>query len=264
MPEVVAWVRDQDGIAGASLVVQLFDPEDHPSTAELEGIAGRVTPVPVYRWRRPDDEAPARDLVHRLARREIDAVTFTSQPAVRFLLEVATEEGVLADLVAACNDGAVLPVCVGPVCAEPVEAAGIHTAVWPDPFRLVPMVKLAEERLLGLGGDSSTIRRDESPTNRSPVVFEDVDAASPEATDAMAAYFAELDRRFPGGFDAGDALGDGAAAFRPPTGAFVVGRDGERVVGVRGGPDPRGRHRRDQADVGAPTTFGIGASALGC
>jgi uroporphyrinogen-III synthase len=230
MPEVVAWIRDQDGIGAASLVVQLFDPEDHPSTTELAGIAARVTAVPVYRWRRPDDEAPARALVHRMARREVDAVTFTSQPAVRFLLEVAEAEGVLSDVVAACNDGSVLPVCVGPVCAEPVAAAGIRTAVWPDPFRLVPMVKLAEERLVGLGDDSSANRRDESSANRSRVAFEDIDPATQDARTAMAAYFAELDRRFPGGFDPGDALDDGVAAFRPPTGAFVLARDQGRAV----------------------------------
>lgn len=230
MPEVVAWLRAQDDIEDASLVVQLFDPEDHPSTAELAGIARHVTSVPVYRWRRPDDEGPVRDLVHRLARREVDAVTFTSQPAVRFLLEVAGEEGVLADVVAACNDGAVLPVCVGPVCAEPIAAAGIRTAVWPEPFRLVPMVKLAEQRLAALGDESSAIRRDESPANPPPVVFADVDPGSDEARGAMSAYFAELDRRFPDGFDPGDALDEGLAAFRPPTGAFVVGWDAGRAV----------------------------------
>jgi uroporphyrinogen-III synthase len=231
MPEVVAWLRDQDGIAGAALTVQLFDPEDHPSTGELRAIAGTVTEVPVYRWRRPDDEGPVRDLVHRLARREVDAVTFTSQPAVLFLLEVADEEGVRADVVDACNDGAVLPVCVGPVCAEPIAAAGIRTAVWPEPFRLVPMVKLAEELL---GGDSSTNRRYESPTNRSPAAFEEVDPRADEARAAMAAYFAELDRRFPGGFDPGDALGEGVESLAPPTGAFVIARQDGHVVACGG------------------------------
>jgi uroporphyrinogen-III synthase len=226
MPEVVSWLREQHGIEDASLVVQLFDPEDHPSTAELAAIAGRVTPVPVYRWRRPDDEGPVRDLVHRLAGREVDAVTFTSQPAVRFLLEVAGEEGVLADVVSACNDGDVLPVCVGPVCAQPVADAGIRTAVWPEPFRLVPMVKLTEERLARPGDDSST--------DRSPAAFAEVDSRSDEAQQAMAAYFAELDRRFPGGFEPGDALGDGAASLAPPSGTFVVARRQGRVVACGG------------------------------
>ncbi len=216
MPEVVAWMGAQDGIASATLAVQLFDPEDHPSTTELEAIAGAVTTVPVYRWRRPDDEAPVRALVRRLADRQVDAVTFTSQPAVRFLFEVAAEEGVLDAIVAACNDGAVLPVCVGPVCAEPVIAAGIRTSVWPDPFRLVPMVKLAAERLAG----------------GSPVTFEEVDPHSEEARAAMAAYFAELDARFPSGFEPGTDADLGAMA--PPTGSFLLAREGGRVVGCGG------------------------------
>jgi uroporphyrinogen-III synthase len=234
MPEVVTWLGAQEGVADASVAVQLFDPEDHPSTAELVAIAGTVTEVPVYRWRRPDDEAPIRDLARRIARREVDAVTFTSQPAVRFLLEVAAEEGVADELVAACNDGAVLPVCVGPVCAEPIAAAGIRTAVWPDPYRLVPMVKLAEERLAAMGDDSSAIRRDESSTNRSPATFEVVDPHAPEARAAMAAYFDELDGRFPTGFDAGDARTGDDAALAPPTGAFVLARQGDRVVACGG------------------------------
>lgn len=220
MPEVVEWLRAREGMGAASLVVQLFDPEDHPSTAELASAAGRVTAVPVYRWRRPDDEAPVRSLVRRMAEREVDAVTFTSQPAVRFLLEVAAEEGVLDDLVVACNAGAVLPVCVGPVCAQPIAAAGIRTAVWPEPFRLVPMVKLAEDRLTGAGDAASTVR------------IEDIDPRSEDARAAMGSYFAELDARFPGGFDPGDD--DGADALAPPSGAFLVVRSGDRVVGCGG------------------------------
>lgn len=151
MAEVVAWLRSRDDIAGESLVVQLFDPEDHPSTGELASIAGDVTTVPVYRWRRPDDLGPVRDLARRIAERRVDAVTFTSQPAVRFLFDVAGEEGLAEALVAACNDGAVLPVCVGPVCAAPLAQAGVRTAVWPEPYRLVPMVKLAEQHLAASG-----------------------------------------------------------------------------------------------------------------
>ncbi len=147
MPEVVDWLRAQDGIGDATLAVQLFDPADHPSTTDLASFAGEVVPVAVYRWRLPDDLAPVVDLAHRIAERRVDAVTFTSQPAVRFLMEVAERAGVADALVGACNAGDVLPVCVGPVCAEAIEEAGIHTAIWPEPYRLVPMVKIAEEHL---------------------------------------------------------------------------------------------------------------------
>ncbi len=147
MPEVLDWLHGQDGIATDSVLVQLFDPDDHPSTAALRDIAGTVVEVPVYRWRHPDDTGPALDLARRIAERRVDAVTFTSQPAVRYLLELSTDAGIVDDVVAAFNDGSVLPVCVGPVCAAAGEAAGITTMIWPEPFRLAPMVRLATEAL---------------------------------------------------------------------------------------------------------------------
>jgi uroporphyrinogen-III synthase len=150
MPEVVAWLRERPGISAASVVVQLFDPEDHPSTALLRSIAGAVREVPVYRWRWPEDPAPARELVRRIVARDVDAVTFTSQPAVRFLLEIAAADGREAEVVAAFNDD-VLPVCVGPVCAEAGVAAGITTMVWPETYRLAPMVRCAEAHLVDRG-----------------------------------------------------------------------------------------------------------------
>ena len=44
----------------------------------------------------------------------------------------------------------------------------------------------------------------------------------------MAQYFAELDARFPDGFDPGDAIDEAAVLYNPPTGRFFVARvDGE-------------------------------------
>lgn len=148
MPEVTAWLARQPGVGEATVLVQLFDPEDHPSTADLRAVAASVLEVPVYRWRLPDDTGPALELARRIVAREVDAVTFTSQPAVRFLLEIAATADIADQVVAAFNDG-VLPVCVGPVCAEAAEAAGITTTVWPDTYRLAPMVRRAEECLTG-------------------------------------------------------------------------------------------------------------------
>jgi len=63
------------------------------------------------------------------------------------------------------------------------------------------------------------------------VEFVRVDATSVEARFAMGEYFAELDRRFTSGFDAAAALDDAAESLNPPTGLFVVARDGTAVVG---------------------------------
>jgi DNA-binding MarR family transcriptional regulator/GNAT superfamily N-acetyltransferase len=64
--------------------------------------------------------------------------------------------------------------------------------------------------------------------------LESIPGDSPEAVAAVSAYFDELDRRFPGGFDPGDAWTHDAEAFAPPSGVFVAVRDEERVVGCGG------------------------------
>lgn len=63
-----------------------------------------------------------------------------------------------------------------------------------------------------------------------------VDPASPEARACLAQYFAELDRRFEGGFDPGNSPHAADAALRPPTGSFLVATlEGEPVAcgGIR-------------------------------
>jgi DNA-binding MarR family transcriptional regulator/GNAT superfamily N-acetyltransferase len=66
------------------------------------------------------------------------------------------------------------------------------------------------------------------------IVVREIDPRSPEATAAMTAYFAELDERFPAGFDHGGALGDGAASMARPTGTFLVADADGAVVGCGG------------------------------
>ncbi len=72
------------------------------------------------------------------------------------------------------------------------------------------------------------------------VTVERVPAGSADAVGAVGRYFAELDARFPGGFDPGDAARSDAPAMSPPHGAFLVGRiDGE--VMACGGVQPHSR-----------------------
>jgi uroporphyrinogen-III synthase len=76
----------------------------------------------------------------------IDAVTFTSQPAVHHLFRIAEGLGRADGLRAACN-GPVLAVCVGAVCAEAARDEGITRPVWPDPPRLAVMIRLVASTL---------------------------------------------------------------------------------------------------------------------
>ena len=153
MAEVVAHVAALPGIGSARVAVQLFEPDEHPSTAALRAVAGEIVEVPVYKWLPPTDPAPALRLVEAACTRQLAAVTFTSQPAVHFLFDLAASVGRREALVAAFNDASgdgVLPVCIGPVCAEAGTEEGLTRMVWPEPFRLPPMVRLVAERL-GVG-----------------------------------------------------------------------------------------------------------------
>ncbi len=67
-----------------------------------------------------------------------------------------------------------------------------------------------------------------------PVDIDAVDARSPDAQAAMAAYFAELDLLFTTGFDPGDALTADVSAYDPPTGAFVIAHVRRQVIGCGG------------------------------
>ncbi len=57
------------------------------------------------------------------------------------------------------------------------------------------------------------------------------DPASDEARSCLDAYYAELARRFPGGFDPGRSLHPDTHEFEPPTGRFVLARLHGRAVG---------------------------------
>ena len=61
-----------------------------------------------------------------------------------------------------------------------------------------------------------------------------VDPRSPEAVEAVTAYFTELDARFPGGFDGSGALAVDAATMAPGAGVFVVATSEGRSVACGG------------------------------
>lgn len=66
------------------------------------------------------------------------------------------------------------------------------------------------------------------------VSFAVVDSESPDAQRSLQAYYEELDRRFPGGFDIGRSLHPSAGEMRPPKGTFVVATLHGEPVGCGG------------------------------
>ena len=74
---------------GSVIAVQLHGERQPECTAALGAAGAEVIEVPVYRWAPPTDPAPLHRLVDLIAGRLVDAVTFTSAPAVEALLRAA-------------------------------------------------------------------------------------------------------------------------------------------------------------------------------
>ncbi|GGY66407.1 uroporphyrinogen-III synthase [Streptomyces olivaceoviridis] len=152
----------EEGVEGDRVAVQLHG-EPLPGFVEsLRAAGAEVVPVPVYRWMPPEDLSPLDRLLDAAVTRGVDALTFTSAPAAASLLSRAEDRGLLDDLLAALAHD-VLPACVGPVTAIPLQARGVDT-VQPERFRLGPLVQLlcqelpARARSLPVAGHRMEIR----------------------------------------------------------------------------------------------------------
>ncbi|MEU7411691.1 uroporphyrinogen-III synthase [Streptomyces sp. NPDC042638] len=163
--ESLAEVLDRllgEGVDGTRIAVQLHG-EPLPGFVEsLRAAGAQVLPVPVYRWMPPADLGPLDRLLDAAVSRGLDALTFTSAPAAASLLSRAEDRGLLDELLSALAHE-VLPACVGPVTALPLQARGVRT-VQPERFRLGPLVQLlcrelpARARSLPVAGRQVEIR----------------------------------------------------------------------------------------------------------
>ncbi|MCP9210949.1 uroporphyrinogen-III synthase [Streptomyces cucumeris] len=137
----------EEGVDGHRVAVQLHG-EPLPGFVEsLRAGGAEVVGVPVYRWMPPEDIAPVDRLLDATVARTLDAVTFTSAPAAASLLDRAEQRGLQSELLDALRHD-VLPACVGPVTALPLEAHDVPTSQ-PERFRLGPLVQLLSQELPG-------------------------------------------------------------------------------------------------------------------
>ncbi len=106
----------------------------------LRDAGGWVVEVPADEWTLPADLAAARRLIEATIAGSVQAVTFTSAPAVHNFFLIAQESDVV-DLLRTTLDGPAVTICVGPVCAAAAHRCGVRSVRMPPKFRLGPMVQ---------------------------------------------------------------------------------------------------------------------------
>ncbi|GAC1384106.1 MAG: hypothetical protein NVSMB4_11850 [Acidimicrobiales bacterium] len=136
------------GIKGRRVAVQRHGEDDLELSHDLVAGGAEVIDLPVYRWRVPSEAHRAVALIEAVVAGDIDAVTFTSGPAVRNMMLIAEGIGRREDLLVAMN-GPVLTACVGPVCAGVAADEGLLDVVVPEHWRLGSLVRLVTEELGG-------------------------------------------------------------------------------------------------------------------
>jgi uroporphyrinogen-III synthase len=114
----------------------------------IDGLRARgaeVTPVRVYQYGLPEDPEPLREAARRLAADGFDLVLFTTAVQIANLAQVAREQGVEDEVLAAlrrCRIGS-----IGPTTTEALEEFGIQPAFEPSHPKMGILVREAAEKL---------------------------------------------------------------------------------------------------------------------
>ncbi len=146
MSELIELIIATD-ISGKRVAFQCHGDDSPLAISALKDAGANVIEIPIYRWILPESSFAAETLIQAIVNHSVHAVTFTSAPAVRNLLLIATEMG-LEHQVRSALSSAVLAVMVGPVCAAAAKEVGISSCIVPEKYRLGPMIRALSDSLL--------------------------------------------------------------------------------------------------------------------
>ncbi|MEU7838750.1 MULTISPECIES: uroporphyrinogen-III synthase [unclassified Nonomuraea] len=142
--EVKQYLLAQD-LHGRRIAVQQHGEPLTEFVEVLREAGAEVIEIPVYRWLPYRDPSPLRRLITQTLSGAVDAVAFTSAPAVHAMLGAARAEGLEEQLLAAFGDR-VVAACVGPVTAGPLVTRGVPT-LQPERSRLGALARALARHL---------------------------------------------------------------------------------------------------------------------
>jgi uroporphyrinogen-III synthase len=175
--EVLAHLLER-GVAGERIAVQLHGNDQPDFVSALRAAGAEVVEVSVYRWLPPADPAPLSRLIALILTRQVDAVTFTSAPAVEALLAGAGPERAAVIDMLRCD---VLAACVGQVTAAPLRELKVDVlepsrprlgalarALLDELPRRAPLLRVAGSTL-GLRGHAAVVDGAVRPLPQAPM-----------------------------------------------------------------------------------------------
>lgn len=144
----------ESGVAGQRIAIQLHGAADgwdpFPEfVGGLRAAGAEVVPIRVYRWKPTPLRGAFDQLVTEIARRQFDAVSFTSAPAAAAVLERGRELDIEEELLEALRND-VHAMCVGPITSRPLIRKGVPTSS-PERMRLGALARHIAEELPLLG-----------------------------------------------------------------------------------------------------------------
>jgi uroporphyrinogen-III synthase len=142
--DVLAHLRGRD-LSGCRIVVQEHGQSLSVVAHALRRQGADVRVVTVYRVEGAPDPQPMFRLIDLIAERKLDAVTFTSAPAVASLMDLAGAVGRRDEVIAAFQAD-VIALGVGPVTSAAFELWGVPS-IHPERSRMAAMIKLLETEL---------------------------------------------------------------------------------------------------------------------
>ena len=152
IPEPNTWREIVRAVAARperSLAVQEYGRPNPEFVAALESLGAHVSTTALYRWEFPDDLAPLREAVHRLARREADTILFTSSVQLEHLLAIAEEQNLAGEVKAALRDH-IAVASIGPIMTEALVEQGLSPDIEPSSPKMGPLVYAAADRSAGV------------------------------------------------------------------------------------------------------------------
>jgi uroporphyrinogen-III synthase len=150
-PEPNTWREVLAAIEGRPehrIAVQEYGKSSPELLAGLHARGHEVTTVRVYEWGLPEDTAPLREAVHRLADGKIDVALFTTSIQVAHLFRIAAEEKLEEEVRAALQK--VKIASIGPTTSEELVEYGIQPGMEPTHPKMGLLVNEAADLWGGL------------------------------------------------------------------------------------------------------------------